>query len=106
MTYSSTSNDLLPMRLHNAVTSETAPLRYPPGVPVGHPLPQQRYELYTLTGMFSLLMNLNFINISRLSGAQCQDISAHLGLPPMSANTTVLERRRQIGDYLGVSLYA
>ena len=62
-------------------------------------------EFFSLTHKFSLSMNLYFINISRLSGAQCRDIAAHLGLPPMPANATVLECRRQIGDYLGVSLY-
>jgi len=80
-------------------------LCYPLWVPLGPLLPQFSHELFTLTGKLSLLMNLYFIDISRLSGAQCQDVAAHLGLPSMPANATIIKRRRQVGDYIGVSFY-
>ncbi|RPB15805.1 hypothetical protein P167DRAFT_542526 [Morchella conica CCBAS932] len=55
---------LLPMRLYNASTSDTAPLRYPAGLPQGHPLPHTRRDLFELTGKSSLLVDVDVANIS------------------------------------------
>ena len=41
--------DLLPVRLHNAVASLDNPLRYPPGVNTAPPMPNTKAELRRLT---------------------------------------------------------
>lgn len=43
------------MRLYNASTSNTTPLRYPAGLPHGSPLPHTRRDLFELTGKSSLV---------------------------------------------------
>ncbi|KAA8908795.1 hypothetical protein FN846DRAFT_944658 [Sphaerosporella brunnea] len=78
-----TNQALLPMRLHNTACSEDAPLRYPTGVVVAAPLPHSRLDLH------------------RLTANNCQVVAAVLGLPGLPPNTPVLQRRKQIADFLG-----
>ncbi|KAA8894808.1 hypothetical protein FN846DRAFT_912478 [Sphaerosporella brunnea] len=74
---------LLQMRLHNAACSVNAPLQYPAGVMVAMPQPHTRLDLIHLTAN------------------NCQVVAAVLALPDLPHNTPVLQRRKQIADFLG-----
>lgn len=52
------------MRLFNVSVSDTAPLRYPAGVPQGDPLPHTRRDLFMMTSKSPLLVDVDFANIS------------------------------------------
>jgi len=104
LTYGSTRQQLLPIRLHNCTVSAHAPLRYPVGIALNAPVPRTRYSLSEMTGKFSLLVPLNLINVSRPIEQQCQAAATVLGLPGLPANATLPERLAQIADHLGVQL--
>jgi len=83
------SQQRLPMLLHNAITSNDAPLAYPPGVGDAG-LPVTKDALLTLTV------------------ADCIALAEALGLPALPAfpAPTVIIRRQQILDFLGCAIRA
>lgn len=93
---------LLPSRLHNLTSSNHAPLGYLVGIQVGPLLPVTRDTLFQMTGRFSSLVVLNFINIFQLKGNQGRGISELLHLPGVAVAATVWERRSQFVQYVGV----
>lgn len=92
------------MRLYNTAASLSgiAPLRYPIGIPLEPPIPLTRRDLFEMTGKFSLLEFVNFINILGWIDDQCRDVAAILGLPGFPGVATVDEKRERIAEYLGV----
>ena len=51
------------MRMYNLAASGTARLRYPIWIPLDSQLPRTAQSLFQMTGKFSLLELMNFINI-------------------------------------------
>ena len=51
------------MRLHNSTISRAAPLRYPNGIRLEPPVPLTPFGLFQMTGKFSSLEPVNFVNI-------------------------------------------
>jgi len=88
--------------MYNSAASGTARLRYPIWIPLDSQLPRTAQSLFQMTGKFSLLELMNFINILWLIGDQCEDVAGILGLPGFPATVTVAEQRNQIAKYLGV----
>ncbi|KAH8155650.1 uncharacterized protein LAJ45_00660 [Morchella importuna] len=74
---------LLPLRLYNASCGNIAHLRYPVGVQAQA---ITRDNLLTFTVL------------------ECQQLAVALGLPALLPNVTVMDRRKQIASYLGVSI--
>ncbi|KAF9515124.1 hypothetical protein BS47DRAFT_1342282, partial [Hydnum rufescens UP504] len=77
--------NLLPMRLRNATASLNALLTYPANVQV----PAQAQTKASLI---------------QLAAVNCQIVAHILHLPPLPADTLVVDRRQQIADYLGCGI--
>jgi len=74
------------VKLYKSGAREGENLRYPQGVAIIHPLlPHSRDELAHMTSRF----------------IECQAAAIHLGLQPLPQNNLVVDRRRQITEYLG-----
>ena len=65
-------------------------------------LPRTRRELFAQTGKASSLVDMDVVNISRLSADQCWATAAALNLPPLPANTLVAHHVDQIAEYMGI----
>ncbi|KAI5838294.1 hypothetical protein DFP73DRAFT_635511 [Morchella snyderi] len=79
--------DLHPTQLFNSGAREYEPFIYPAGVEVVHPL-----------------LPVNRRDLGNMTIAECQAAAAHLGLPALPGNPLVVERRRQIAEFLGAPL--
>ena len=89
-----------PIRMHNASASTTTTLRYPNNAPLNQ-LPQTKADAIQLTGKsYPLCFRQNLPNCNLGAGATVA--SGLLGLGPLPADATVLERQHQFLDHIGV----
>ncbi|KAH8145745.1 uncharacterized protein LAJ45_10222 [Morchella importuna] len=78
-------HDLLPLRLFNSSLSESAEIRYPPGLN-GVPCARNRFELNSYTK------------------ANCEALIQNLGLQPVPPENPAEVFRKQTADHLGVPI--
>ena len=97
------ANTMSPIRMHNTSASTTMVLRYPINAPLNQ-LPHTKAEAIQLSGEFSSsCFGVNVSNCINCDlGAGAAAASAALGLDPLPANATALEKKRQFLDYIGV----
>jgi len=95
--------DLLPMRLQNAVAFPNDTLRYPANFAIPPQAPKTKQDMVSLTGVF-ILLGIFTVSYQRCyPGPNCQIVANALNLPALP-DATIAQRRQQIIDFLGCGI--